>query len=373
MVTETGSMASGLRSTIVMAFTTVVAGCGGGERAAVPAGAPQLKSLVVACDQASDQRYQLILLDSLGGPRDWANAINNDGQVAGASSTPDGSGWHAVVWNGTALTDLGAGGAGNSVALDINEAGQVVGRQDTAFGWSAIRWFQGGATYLQTQAGGTSYASGINNAGLIVGESEPTMNSLAHASVWNDGELTTMSTVGGTGLGVAMRINDAGEIVGMSANAKGEERPTLWKNGTPVDLGTLGGPNGTAGAINSRGQIVGVSDAVYGSRFAIRATLWDGGKVIELATLGGPFSAANAINNSGQIVGWSADAGEHYYPVVWRSASAAPVAIGSLVDVPAGLLIKNLTAINDRGQIAGSALLQSGTTRAIVLTPTGCH
>lgn len=48
----------------------------------------------------------------------------------------------------------------------------------------------------------------------------------------------------------------------------------------------------------------------------------DGGTVTELVTLGGPFSAANAVN--------------------------------------------------DRGQIAGSAM-QGETTRAIVLTPTGCN
>jgi probable HAF family extracellular repeat protein len=330
--------------------------------------------MLAACNQNSNQRYTLTLLDSLGGDRSWAYAINNLGQVVGASRAPDGFTSHAVVWNGAALTDLGAAGGGYSVAYDINEAGQIVGQQSTASGWSAISWFQGGATYLENQPGGVSSAYGINNAGQIVGESEPDMNSRAYASAWNNGKLSTMGTVGGGGLGIALKINDAGDIVGYSANARGEERPTLWKNGSPVDLGTLGGSSGAARAINSRGQIVGTSDAPYGAGLTTHATLWYRGAMTDLGTLGGAYSRAGAINSSGQIVGLSTGPDERPHPVIWRSPSAAPIDLGTLVDaIGAGLQIEEPAAINDRGQIAATAQLQDGSVRAVVLTPTGCQ
>jgi len=374
MDTRTRSTTSRVRSGTVIAFAIVVAGCGAGNNTGVAVSAPQLKASVVACDLASNQRYQVTLLDSLGGTRSWAYAINNQGQVVGASRAPDGFTSHAVVWNGTALTDLGAVGVGNSIAYDINNAGEIVGQQGTANGWSAIRWSQNGAIYLENHPGGTSYASGINNSGQIVGESELTVNGLAHASVWDKGRLTIMPTVGGNGLGAAMKINDAGEIVGVSANAKGDERPTLWKNGTPVDLGTLGGPVGVARAINNQGQIVGASNAPYGGGFATRATLWYRGNITDLGTLGGPYSEATAINNSGQIVGWSTGSDERVRPSIWRNPTVSPVAIETLLDASAaGLQIEELNAINDQGKIVATALLQDGTTRAAVLSPAGCQ
>jgi probable HAF family extracellular repeat protein len=33
----------------------------------------------------------------------------------------------------------------------------------------------------------------------------------------------------------------------------------MWQNGIPIDLGTLGGVNSIANAINERGQVVGYS------------------------------------------------------------------------------------------------------------------
>lgn len=372
MRTETRSRRSILPAAIVMGVLAFTAGCGG-DNAGIVTGPPQLKALLLSCHQ-DDQRYTLTLLDSLGGPRSTANAINNLGQVVGAARTPDGLADHAVVWNGAAITDLGAAGVGSSEALDINEAGQIAGIQGTASGWSAISWFHGSATYLENQPGGASSASGINDAGQIVGESEATVNSLSHASVWRDGKLSTLATVGGSGIGIALKINNAGDIVGYSANAGGRERPTLWKNGIPVDLGTLGGPNGAARAINQQGQIVGTSSTPLGAGLTTHAALWHRGTITDLGTLGGSYSAAHAINNAGQIVGLSTGPDERPHPVIWRSASAAPVDIGTLVDASgAGMQLDAPADINDRGQIVATALLQDGSTRAVVLTPTGCQ
>jgi probable HAF family extracellular repeat protein len=373
MRTENRSRTPILPSAIVIGVLAITASCGG-DNAGIVAAPPQMKALLLSCHQESNPRYALTLLDSLGGPRSTANAINNLGQVAGAARTADGFADHAVVWNGAAITDLGAAGVGSSAALDINEAGQVVGIQGTASGWSAVSWFHGSATYLENLPGGVSSASGINDAGQIVGESEATVNSLSHASVWKDGKLSTMATVGGSGSGIALKINNAGDIVGYSANAKGEQRPTLWKNGSPVDLGTLGGPDGVARAINQQGQIVGASSVPYGTGFTTHATLWYGGAVTDLGTLGGSHSRAHAINASGQIVGVSSTPDGRLHPVVWRSATTSPVDIATLVDASAaGLQIEEPADINDRGQIVATALLQDGSARAVVLTPAGCQ
>jgi probable HAF family extracellular repeat protein len=102
-----------------------MAGCGG-DNAGVVTAPPQLKALLLSCHQEGNQRCTPTLLDSLGGLRSTANAINNLRQVVGAARTPDGLADHAVVWNGAAITDLGAAGAGSSEALDINDRGQIV-------------------------------------------------------------------------------------------------------------------------------------------------------------------------------------------------------------------------------------------------------
>ena len=73
---------------------------------------------------------QITALGTLGGAGSQASAINNTGQIAGSA---EGNGFtHAVVWNGTVATDLGAlPGDSYSTAADINNQGLAVGMSGT--------------------------------------------------------------------------------------------------------------------------------------------------------------------------------------------------------------------------------------------------
>jgi probable HAF family extracellular repeat protein len=69
-----------------------------------------------------------------------------------------------------------------------------------------------------------------------------------------------------------------------------------------LDLGTLGGDESSAAAINAAGQVVG---AAWTPTNDAHAFLWDKGVMTDLGTLGGAVSAATDINSAGQVVGYS--------------------------------------------------------------------
>ena len=87
---------------------------------------------------------------------------------------------------------------------------------------------------------------------------------------------------------------------------------------TFTDLGTLGGTESGANAINTSGQVVGASFTFRGPP---RATLWNGTTATDLGTLGGPFSEAVAINNAGQVAGWSLPARGDTRATVWNGTA----------------------------------------------------
>lgn len=77
--------------------------------------------------------------------------------------------------------------------------------------------------------------------------------------------------------------------------------PALAVSYTITDIGTLGGPNSGAFAINDNGDIVGVAEAAPGKYGPLRhACLWHDGKIIDLGE-----GYACDINNQGQCVGMS--------------------------------------------------------------------
>lgn len=129
-------------------------------------------------------------------------------------------------------------------------------------------------------------------------------------------------------------------VEGLTARGAGTSAstPTRWRL---IDLGTLGGSNSWAAAINERGQMVGVSDTKAGGRHAF---LWSRGRMIDLGTLGGPKSNAYALNDRGQVVGWSSTAARKQHAFLWKN--------GKMVDL-GKQGISEAVAINDKGQIIG--------------------
>ena len=70
-----------------------------------------------------------------------------------------------------------------------------------------------------------------------------------------------------------------------------------------IDLGTLGGTNSNAVAINDHGQVVGNSELFPGETVSHSFSWTAAGGMVDLGTLGGTNSNAVAVNDNGQVAG----------------------------------------------------------------------
>ncbi len=148
---------------------------------------------------------------------------------------------------------------------------------------------------------------------------------------WDGGAMYPIQDLGG-GTSMAMDINNHDQVVGSATLPDGSFHAFLWtlgedRKGHIVDLGTLGGANSHAVAINELGQVVGWSETgeMYeeqGVTAPIRhAFLWSEGTMYDLGTHDYfyeypftppfPFSEAAAINNSGEVTGNSLTINAH--------------------------------------------------------------
>jgi probable HAF family extracellular repeat protein len=259
----------------------------------------------------------------------YAVAVNERGQVLGASCDIVGDNCRAFLWQKGAMTDLGAlGHSGVFWPLAINDRGQVIGTVDTKAKyvipgfWSlsgipqAFLWQNGRVTKLGALGGPGSWAVAINERGQVVGSADTTAKSksgwttgmpIRHSFLWENGKMTDLGTLGGEASG-AVAVSARGQVIGWSDTKAEVPHVFLWQNGKMRDLGAGygGGDYGGQPGINERGQIVGSS-----CRMATkcRAFLWQNGRLTDLGALDDAFpeSTAVAINGHNQILGqvWS--------------------------------------------------------------------
>jgi probable HAF family extracellular repeat protein len=131
--------------------------------------------------------YTITDLGSLGFGVNNATAINATGQVTASAYLPNTikvtcyytghyclvHPYHAFLWDGSKMSDLGTLGFNNSVGTAINRTGQVAGwagdviSDTNAFSWDGQKMIDLGA--LGPLSGKASTATGINDSGQVVG------------------------------------------------------------------------------------------------------------------------------------------------------------------------------------------------------------
>jgi probable HAF family extracellular repeat protein len=142
--------------------------------------------------------------------------MNDQGQVVGFGGFFFPRAMLFNIADGTA-TDLGTLGGLQSVALDINDDGQIAGGSNPAGTWNlhAVRWFRGVMQDLGTLGGANSFGNAIDAEGRIAGSAETTSGN-RHAVVFEKNRIRDLGTLPGCTEGEASAMNEAQEIVGFS-------------------------------------------------------------------------------------------------------------------------------------------------------------
>jgi probable HAF family extracellular repeat protein len=233
-----------------------------------------------------------------------------------------GAQWTNPHWS---VVELGSAGGNHSVVYGVSSQGKVGSARDNNGDDHASWWrLYGGVeepivpVLLQGMGGHNSYVYHINDLGSLVGKAQGT-SGLYHAVYWRAGEgagvfeATDLGTLGGLeseARAVNNNINTV-KIVGSSKTAKGFWRGTLWQRGAgsvtfvAIPLDTLGGKESFAYSINELGLIVGAADTAFGLRHACVWKYVNAQKRYIAIDLDkdGLESQARDINNRREVVG----------------------------------------------------------------------
>jgi len=377
-----------LRNFWILWITTVVLACLSNAVAQVSYKVKDLGALGsdnLSCAMSINKEGFVVIKDASMVPGEQDNA---GGTILKASD--------AIEINGSQF-DLGTLGGKNSWMNwgEINDFGQIVGDSETAtmdpngedvctfgthhtcrpFVWQLFHMHA-----LPTLGGNNGQASGINNRGQIVGFAEDgTVDASCPAGkvnnrtqlpvLWENGKPKALPT-GSDPSGNALWINDEGQIVGFTGSCAATNHAVVWDNNNMTTL-----PDNKTGAEafgnNNRGQIVGFVGAPDNG--TPNAALWQHDTLINLGLLSGDAGGiASGINDKGEVVGSNFDSqGNWNHAFIWQNNVMTD--LNSLFPHNSNLRAVMANKINERGQISGMAIVQSGPDKgnihAFIATP----
>jgi uncharacterized membrane protein len=369
--------------------------------------------LANAAAAAKFPHYMIYALHNpLGGTYAQGSSVNVQNQIAGYGALQGNKVIHAMLWrNGLKGQDLGTLGGPNSAVAwpNRNDNGVVAGVAETATAqplgeqWSCalavfytapptgnvclgFRWQHNKMTALPTLGGDNGFATGVNSAGQIVGWAETSYHDRScispqvlqfEAVVWGPetNEYQTLPPLKGDPDSAATAINSSGQVVGISGlcskavGGASAAHMVLWENNRKFDLGSLGGVAwNTPMDINENGDVTGFSDLPGDSASSpnFHTFIWTHRNGIkDLGTLSGDsISEGLGINDQDEIVGVSYPSSHGF---IWRAGTMAD--LNTLIPSSAGLTIIDAQDINDEGVITGEAQDSSGAIFAFAAFP----
>src|ERR1700676_1901003 len=237
-------------------------------------------SLAAQEEKKEHRRYKVVDLGTLGGTFSEPSGINRRAQVAGRATPAGTSNVHAALWQDEQATDLGTFGGPNSWAWVPGDSGIIPGQAETSspdplgedfcgFGTNLVclpfLWQDGAMKPLPTLGGDNGVAVEINRRGQVAGFTEnathdpncfPPQVLQVVAVILRNGKIEQqLAPFPGDTAGFAQAVNERGHVTG-STGLCAPVRAVLWRSGTVIDLGSLGGSlNNFAFYINNRDEV----------------------------------------------------------------------------------------------------------------------
>ena len=257
----------------------------------------------------------------------------------------------AAVWNGV-MTPLPGLGGDNSTTMGINQSGEIAG-------------FAENSTHDST-CGAPSQVLDFE------------------AVLWSPtGQVQELPPLPGDTVGMALALNNNGQVVGSTGTCANTipnglvigPHAVLWENGSPIALGSLGGTMvGVAAGINDAGEVIGGADLASEipgfPGVQVHGFVWTAAKgMADIGTLGTDFSSVpTSINNKGEVVGGSCDDMGNCRAFLWQNNAMTD--LNTLIPADSPLYLVLPWAVNDAGQIVGMGVVNStGDVHAFIATP----
>ncbi|HEY7120689.1 MAG TPA: choice-of-anchor tandem repeat NxxGxxAF-containing protein, partial [Tepidisphaeraceae bacterium] len=286
-------------------------------------------------------------------------AVNDQGHLAGYASRYSGLGEFrtAFLWtpqDGYQVLGALPGSGGYSSAVGLNNADQVVGYSGGGIAGPFLWTAQAGMLELPAPVGGNpGVATGIADDGTIAINAGPR----SYAWTPSGGIRYLPGLVGGDGSTTAGPMNRNGQIAG-TASSGGGPQGVIWDHDRSVQV--VGSDVGAvAVAISSAGHVA-VGNIIYSPGQGVTE--------LEEVPMGGTSAVPEirGINASGVAVG------VYYFEDLYRAFVYYPgegifdLTTLALGDESAGNVLREANAINDAGQIVGTA---DGDQGPFMLTP----